>query len=224
MKIAIMQPYFLPHLGYFQLVNCVDKFIFYDNVNFIKGGWINRNKFRKDIYFRIPIKNQSQNNLIMNTEIMWDDKNINKFLKTMTHLYSSSLNFDSVSKIIKTIFKNRPKTIAELAIDSIIKISDYLGINTKFKISSKENYKVGNNSTHSIIIICKEERATNYINLSGGKDLYSSKEFEKANINLSFIDSKPGISILDYCFSKKREFVMNELRKFRLLNSSLVPF
>ena len=55
-----MQPYFLPHLGYFQLVNCVDKFIFYDNVNFIKGGWINRNKFRKDIYFRIPIKNQSQ--------------------------------------------------------------------------------------------------------------------------------------------------------------------
>ena len=67
MKVAIMQPYFLPYIGYFQLINAVDVFVFYDDVNFIKGGWINRNNLlvNKGKYlFTIPLTEASSNNLI----------------------------------------------------------------------------------------------------------------------------------------------------------------
>ena len=96
MKIAIMQPYFLPYLGYFQLINSVDKFIFFDNDFYKKSGWINQNQLKNNVDFVIPLKKPSQNKLIMDTEIQWDDKLIRKFLKSVNtfmphHLFISRL-------------------------------------------------------------------------------------------------------------------------------------
>ena len=59
MKLAIMQPYIFPYLGYFQLLNSVDHFVFYDDVNFIKGGWVNRNQLlinNQNKFFTVPLK------------------------------------------------------------------------------------------------------------------------------------------------------------------------
>ncbi len=84
MKIAIMQPYFLPYIGYFQLINAVDKFVFLDNVNFIKKGWINRNRLRiqeKEWLFSVPCKDLSQNKKICEIEVNWNTNFTEKFLK-----------------------------------------------------------------------------------------------------------------------------------------------
>ncbi len=62
MKLAIMQPYFFPYIGYFQLINTVDEFVVYDNIEFTKKGWINRNRILvngKDEYITLPIKKDS---------------------------------------------------------------------------------------------------------------------------------------------------------------------
>ena len=84
-KIAIMQPYFSPHIGYFQLIDSVDFFVFYDDVNFIKRGWINRNYItvNKELQrFTIPLKNPSQNKKINQIEVNWNSKEMNKLIKT----------------------------------------------------------------------------------------------------------------------------------------------
>ena len=140
MKIAIMQPYFLPYLGYFQLIMAVDKFIFLDNVSFIKKGWINRNQLKNKFKFTIPIEKQSQNKLIKETKIKWDDKLILKFRKNINRLYYNSLNFDLINVMLDDIMSQDYRSISNLAIKSVKSFSDYLNIKTEFKLSSQENY------------------------------------------------------------------------------------
>ena len=107
MKIAIMQPYFLPYIGYFQLVKAVDKFIFLDDVNFIKKGWINRNQLKDNFKFAIPLKHQSQNKLIKDIKIKWNDKLIIKFRKNLNRLYCKSPQFDLINSMLDKIMCNQ---------------------------------------------------------------------------------------------------------------------
>ena len=151
MKIAVMQPYFLPYLGYFQMVNAVDTFVFYDNVAYIKNGWINRNRIKGGNIFTISIKHQSSNRLIKDTKINWDPRNTNKFLKTIQQTYSKSPYFSEVYPIVEDLITSQPQTISELAINSVIKFSHYMGIDTKFKIASEENYVKGDNKVTNLI-------------------------------------------------------------------------
>ncbi len=86
MKIAIMQPYIFPYIGYFQLIHAADVFVFYDDVNYINRGWINRNRILlngKDQLFTIPCKEASQNKLIKDIEVLADKKAFQKMLTTM---------------------------------------------------------------------------------------------------------------------------------------------
>ena len=108
MKIAIMQPYFFPYIGYFQMLNAVDTFVFLDNVNFIKKGWIHRNKIclnGKDHSFSIPLNKASQNKLISEIALhrsydSWKEK----FKKTLTHAYKKTKNYDEYYPEITRIF------------------------------------------------------------------------------------------------------------------------
>lgn len=214
-----MQPYFLPFLGYFQLINSVDKFIFYDNDYFKKGGWINRNILRNNIDFIIPIKKPSQNKLIMDTEIKWNDKLIEKFFKTIKHLYASSPNYQKIDLVLNNLFGKKPRTISELAIASIIEISRYLELDTEFKIASVENYDKGKDKIENLIKICKAEGALIYINAIGGKNLYSKSDFKPNGINLLFLQTGISHSILDYCFTMDKETIRHELNNYRLIEA-----
>ena len=214
-----MQPYFLPFLGYFQLINSVDKFIFYDNDYFKKGGWINRNRLRNNIDFIIPIKKPSQNKLIMDTEIKWNDKLIEKFFKTIKHLYASSPNYQKIDLVLNNLFGKKPRTISELAIASIIEISRYLELDTEFKIASVENYDKGKDKIENLIKICKTEGALIYINAIGGKNLYSKSDFKPNGINLLFLQTGISHSILDYCFTMDIETIRHELNNYRLIEA-----
>ena len=194
MKIAIMQPYLFPYLGYFQLISAVDTFVFYDDVNFIKRGWINRNQILADnkaVMFTVPLKKASQNKLINEIETVIDEKWLSQFFKTIEQNYKSAPFFEETFQILNCILKKDVKKISTLAIESVLQISDYLHLNTKFEISSI-NYTDSNSlgKAERLIAICKEKGIDHYINPSGGKELYQKSIFKHEDINLSFIENE----------------------------------
>lgn len=105
MKIAVMQPYLFPYIGYFQLLNAVDMFVVFDDVNFIKKGWINRNNIlvnRQKYLFTVPLKDASQNKLIKEVQIA-DDGWQEKFLKTVAQSYKKAEFFDEAFALIEKL-------------------------------------------------------------------------------------------------------------------------
>src|SRR5690554_5438915 len=128
MRIAVMQPYLFPYIGYFQLIQAVDKFVFYDDVNFIKKGWINRNRIlinNKDLSFSVPLNKVSQNKTINETFLNLDtfEEWKEKFIKTIGQNYKKAPYFDGVSEVINNILNTKCNTISDLAIESVNTIS-----------------------------------------------------------------------------------------------------
>ena len=193
-RIAVMQPYFFPYLGYYQLFNCVDEFIFFDDANFFKKGFINNNYFVLSgikTKFTIPIKNASQNRSINQHEYI-KDRLIKKFLKSVYLNYKESKKFQCIFNIINQIFDTDNLNVADLNITTITKIFQYLNINKKFFKSSdilpKGQYK---NKTW-IAEICKVREGTTYINSFGGRRLYKADFFKSYDLDLEFL--KPNFS------------------------------
>ncbi|MES2588236.1 MAG: WbqC family protein [Bacteroidota bacterium] len=218
-KLAIMQPYLFPYIGYFQLINAVDTFVIYDDVNFIKKGWINRNNIlvnNTKFQFTFPIKSASQNTLIrdlnFNTEIS------NNFLKTLKLAYHKAPNFQLCNEMFSEIFYYSKTNLTEYIAHSLNIICQYLGIKTQFMISSEIEKDKSLKGEQKIIEICKKLNATHYINPIGGLELYDKSKFFDEKIKLNFIQTKgikyqqfgdefvPGLSIIDVImFNSKTE-------------------
>lgn len=232
--LAIMQPYLFPYIGYFQLINAVDKFIFYDDVNFIKQGWINRNRIllnNSDFTFTVPLEKANSFTLIKDTlinERFYDHWRI-KFQKTIKQNYKKAPHYSAVNELVNTVLNNDSITISELAIESVIATSRYLGLKTKFAVAS-ECYKNKDLDRESRLVdICKEEGSTHYINPLGGKELYDKKNFAEKEIQLSFIetlpcnyqqfnnDFLPWLSIIDVLMFNSVDDVKNMLLNYQLL-------
>ena len=233
MKLAIMQPYIFPYIGYFQLINTVDKFVFYDDVNYIKRGWINRNKLlinQEEKLFTIPVLKASQNKLINEIEIEIDEKWLQKFNTTLEQNYKKAPFFDSTYQLIQDIFSTNHKSIADLAIDSIIKISNHLELTTVFEKSSF-NYSdsKGLEKANRLINITKKNEATTYINPAGGKELYDKAYFKTAGVELLFIQNEiteydqkiadfiGGLSIIDVLMFNSKKEIQNLLTNYQLV-------
>ena len=194
-KVAIMQPYLFPYIGYFQLVNEVENFVFYDDVNYIKGGWINRNKIligNSPTYFTIPLTKSSQNVLIKDTRIdssayqLW----LNKFDKTLKMSFAKAPYFDEIYPIILEILtESNIEYISELASLSVVKIADQLELATNFSYSYKEFGETkGLERADRLIHISKALQATHYINAIGGVELYEKDYFSKFGLQLFFLE------------------------------------
>ncbi|MFB0926332.1 MAG: WbqC family protein, partial [Vicingaceae bacterium] len=194
MKLAIMQPYIFPYIGYFQLINAVDTFVFYDDVNFIKRGWINRNQIlinNKAHLFSIPLINASQNKLINEVEIAADSKWLKQFYTTLKQNYKKAPFFNETFQLIQSVFEEPGKTIDELAEKSIISICNHLEIPTVFKKSSLAYpSSKGMEKADRLIDITIKSKANTYINPIGGKELYNKSYFKTKNIDLLFIENE----------------------------------
>lgn len=214
MKLAIMQPYFFPYVGYFQLIANVDKFIFYDDVNYIKQGWINKNNFlvgKKAHPFSVPLAKQSSFKLISETEINQQlyKKWKGKFLRSIEQSYNKAPFFDEVFPVIKEVFEQDYPTISELAIQSTKAVCDYLEIKTPLTVSSQTYDNADLSGKDRVIAICKQESASVYINPVGGQELYDKDVFANEGLELFFLKAKireydqnqldfvPGLSIVD---------------------------
>jgi hypothetical protein len=232
MRLAIMQPYLFPYIGYFQLINAVDKFIIYDDVNYINKGWINRNNILingKANLINIPLKQASQNKLIKEVEIFEDSKWKKTFLKTIEINYKKARFFSEIFKLIADCFEMPCKTIAELNFNTLKLSCLYLGITTELI----ETSSIYNNETlkgqHRILDICLQEGASHYINPIGGIDIYSKELFCENNILLNFIKPQPiyykqfqheflpWLSIMDVMMFNSPEEIKNILNQYELI-------
>jgi len=186
-KLAIMQPYFFPYIGYWQLINAVDVFVIFDDVNYIKKGYINRNSILlngQEQRITLELIGASQNKLINQIEI---GSNSSKILKTIEMSYKKAPYFDNVFPIIENLFDQDEKNLAKFVGHSLKMLSGFLGINTKFIFSSdvqKDNSLKGQDK---ILNIATKLKAKNYINSIGGLDLYDKDIFKENNINLRFL-------------------------------------
>lgn len=199
-----MQPYFLPYIGYWQLINLVEKFIIFDDVNFMNKSYLNRNKFLvngKPFQFSLELIGASQNKLINEIQI---GNNSSKILKTIEYNYKKAPNFDRAFPLFEDIFCNEEKNLAKFIGYSLKKISVYMNISTDFIYSSEINKNSCMSNQDKIIHICKMCKSTNYINPIGGKQLYSYEYFKKNNIKLNFFKSK--------------------LKKYHQFNNDFIPF
>jgi hypothetical protein len=233
MKLGIMQPYLFPYIGYFHLIHAVDKFVLYDDVSYIKQGWINRNKIllnSNDFIFTVPLKNASSYATIRNTEINHVLYNAwrTKFLKTLAQAYAKAPAFPLVYDLVAAVLNDQHDTICSLASASITATSNYLGITTEFVLSATTYNNNNLKAKDRIIDICKKENAAVYINVAAGKELYSKDEFAGNGITLNFIKSRsiayqqfnnefvPWLSIIDVMMFNKPGEIMYFLNEYNL--------
>ena len=190
---AIIQPYAFPYIGYFQLLLSADSVVFYDDVNFIKKGWINRNRIllNKTAYtFTIPLKSASQNKK-MNEIVPLCENFTNKFYRQLESAYRKAPYYPEIMNMIETTFSKNYGNIGDLAIQSIIEVSKYLELNLdSVKSSEKFADSQGMDKADRLIQITKRLGADSYLNPIGGKTLYQKEYFKKHGVKLGFIQTE----------------------------------
>lgn len=182
----------MPYIGYWQLLNAVDQYVIYDDVNFIKGGWINRNRMlmnNQPKLFNIQMQGASPNKLINEVEVFTNDVWKKKLLKTIESSYRKAPYYDEVYPVIKEIIICDENNLAKYIENSIRKICEYLNINTKLIVSSSIDKDINLKGQDKVINICKILGADEYYNAIGGQELYSYSDFEKQGIKLRFLDT-----------------------------------
>jgi hypothetical protein len=221
MKIAIMQPYFFPYIGYFQLMNAVDTFVIYDNIEFTKKGWINRNRILvngKDDYISLPLKKDSDY-LHVDQRFLADTWSVDrkKMLNRITESYRKAPYFASVFPIIKKCLLYEHVNLFEFIFNSIQVINEYLGISAALMKSSAVTIDHQLKAEKKVIAICKSFHATTYMNAIGGVALYDKEEFKKEGVDLFFLktgsveykqfhdDFVPYLSIVDVMMFNSQE-------------------
>ncbi len=228
-----MQPYFLPYIGYMQLMHAVDKFVLYDDVAFINRGWINRNRMLvngQEFMFTIPLKEASQNKKINEIELSNDPKWRGKLLKTIEQSYRKAPYYGTVYPMLEKIINFTAGTIAELIYPGLLELNRYLGITTEVVQSSAVYRNDHLKAQDRILDICLQEKTTHYINPVGGMELYDKERFAQESIQLSFIQSRkvvypqlnrqefmPWLSMLDILMNNDVDSIRLMLNEYDLI-------
>ncbi len=233
MKVAIMQPYFFPYIGYFQLINTVDVFVIYDNIEYTKKGWINRNRIlvnNKDCVFTLPLKKDSDFLNVNQRELSdnWNSDKI-KLLNQIKEAYRKAPFYNEVIAIVEDTLHYEDKNLFGLIKNSLIKTLNYIGINTKIIQSSEIDFDNSLKNQDKVIAICNALNAKSYINPIGGIELYDKEQFNKNGTVLSFIKSKPihysqfdndfipWLSIIDVMMFNSLEEIKQMLNQYELV-------
>lgn len=234
MKIGIMQPYFFPYIGYWQLINIVDKYVVFDDVNYINRGWINRNRILfngEPKYINIFLKGASQNKLINEIEVDIEEKQIERNLMILKQAYKKAPFFQKVFPVIESVLYEKESNLGKFNGLLIQKVCRYLGIDTEIVFSSdlqKDNSLKGQ---EKIIDICRRLNATDYYNAIGGRNLYCQEKFSQYNIKLHFICAEPiwykqfgndfcnNLSIIDVMMFNSKEEIGQFLKMYQLIET-----
>ena len=233
MKLAIMQPYFLPYIGYFQLMNAADEFVVYDNIEFTKKGWINRNRILvngKDSYITLPLKKDSdfldvRDRYLADT---WPFEK-KKMLNRIVEAYRKAPQFGAAYPLIEKCVTFDKANLFKFILNSLVVIKQYLEIQTSFVISSTVPIDHALKADKKVIAICKARKADAYLNPIGGLQLYNREGFKAEDIDLHFIKSAecayrqynydfvPWLSIIDVMMFNSKEQIQEHLRSYSLV-------
>lgn len=232
MRLAIMQPYFFPYIGYFQLVNAVDKFIFYDDVNYIKGGWINRNRILLNgevKYFTLVLSGASPFKRINEIEIDQSPVWKRKLLTSVELSYKKAPYFDAAFPLIKKVIDLPSNMLVDYARASVLSVVSYLDMKTEMELNSSRYTSTVLKSQERIIFMCKNEGTEHYINPIGGMEMYSKEVFLKEGIKIEFIktgdikynqqnkDFTPNLSIVDVLMYNSPSVIKEFLNQYTLI-------
>lgn len=192
--IAIMQPYFFPYIGYWQLIHAVDRFVIYDDVNYIKGGWINRNRLLingEPVYITAPLYQSSPYKRICDTALQPSAVWRNKLVKMVEITYRKAPCFAEVFPVIESLIRYEADNLADYLAHQLQMLAAFMGIKTGFVVTSRcyDNEHLSGQSR--VLDICKREKASIYLNLRGGQSLYDAEIFRGAGIELRFIVMRP---------------------------------
>jgi len=193
MKLAIMQPYFFPYIGYFQLVGAVDRFIVYDNIKYTKKGWINRNRLLnngQEAVFSLPLKGASDFLDVRDRELA-ESFEADRLLNQIGGAYRRAPYFAQTIPLVDEIVHHEERNLFRFILHSIVKICEYLRIRTEIRPSSKVPVDHGLKGQDRVLAMCEAVGATTYINAIGGRELYNSEDFRTRGIELKFISSRP---------------------------------
>lgn len=232
MKIGIMQPYFFPYLGYWQLMNEVDTYVIFDDVAYIKRGWINRNQIKLNgtsHRIGIQIQKASQNKKINELYLFRDEKETNNLIKSMELAYKKAPYYNQVTNLLRDVLDYEDNNLAVFLTYSIRRVAEYLGINPHFIISSEIEKDEKLKAQDKIIDICTRLGGDTYINAIGGRDLYTPEKFASKGIELLFLEMDrtveypqgkgafiPNLSILDVMMYNSPGEIQELLKQFSL--------
>jgi SAM-dependent methyltransferase len=234
MKVAVMQTYFFPYLGYFSLIDSSDHFVFFDDVQFRKKSWMSRNRLldiskSTPFYIRPEISKSDYQCNMMDVELS-QNGNWQKKLLSQIEFYKNFKDYKEIRDLLIGILDNT-KYLSDFNINSTIAISKYLGIKTKFSRFSEHNFQFsdlplgkgdwGRETANAI-------GATHYINAPGGEEFIFSDKFEEMGMKLGFIqpnlkkyeqNSKEfviGLSILDVLFCNGKEKTLEMVKDYNV--------
>jgi hypothetical protein len=212
MKAAIMQPYFLPYLGYFQLIAAVDCFVIYDTIQYTKKGWINRNKMLRNgeaVPFTLPIQKASDYLDVRDRQLAesFDPANLRA---QIAGAYRKAPEFARTFPMIEGLLHYRGANLFDVIHNALLRCCDHLGIETPIRVSSEvEGGAPVLRGVDRVIDICHRTGASTYVNPPGGRALYSGEQFRAHGLGLKFLQPNlpiypqfgsnfvPSLSILD---------------------------
>jgi len=226
MKLAVMQPYLFPYIGYFQLIHASEKIVIYDNIEYTKKGWINRNRILvngKDKFFTVPVKKDSDY-LHIRDRYLADNSvvNIKKILAQISNSYRKAPFFKEVFPVLESLFLSDNKNLFGYVYNTISEICTLLGIKTELIISSELNMDHGLKAEQKVLEINRILNSDTYINPIGGTELYDKENFKNIGVDLLFIKSKPirydqsGNEFIE-CLSIIDVLMFNDLNKVKSL-------
>lgn len=232
MQIAIMQPYFFPYIGYFQLINAVDEFVVYDNIEFTKKGWFNRNRILvngSDSYITAPVKKDSDYLHVRDRQLaeVWPEER-KKMLNRIKESYQKAPNFTSVFPMLQDAINIPEANLFKFLHSTIQSVNSFLEINTRITVASAIGIDHALKSEDKVLEICKDRGATKYLNSSGGKELYSVDRFRSNGIQLNFLKSNnlqykqfngdhvPFLSIIDVLMFNSKQEVQSALQAYSI--------
>jgi len=233
MRIAIMQPYLFPYLGYFQLMNAADKFLLLDDANYIKRGWVNRNNIllqEKPFRFTLPLQKVSQFKKINETLIATDTNWRKSFMASLYMAYHKSVFYNDISEMIRGIIYSDEPSLSVLLHKSLQLVADYIGIKTPMISLSSSVSENSFKGEERILHLCSMHSADEYINLPGGRHLYSAEHFYRASVRLLFIEPHlpaysqlqqgafvPGLSIIDVLMNNPTDSVLKMAQDYDIV-------
>ena len=188
-----MQPYLFPYIGYFQLLASVDEFVVYDNIQYTKKGWINRNRFLRDghdVYFTLPLKKASDYLDIVERQLA-DDFDPDQLLRTWSAAYRRAPHVGDVMPVLERIVRAPMTNLFEYLQNSIAEMAAFLEIRTPLLVSSTVPIDHALRAEQKVLALCRTLGADRYLNPIGGVALYSAATFAAESVRLEFLRPRP---------------------------------
>jgi len=210
MRVAVMQPYFFPYLGYYQLMNVVDVFVVYDDVKYTKRGWINRNRIQRNgsVYpVSLPLVKGTDHQLIRERQLA--DGSYEKLRRQISGAYQDASYKADLKVVLDRCFNCISTNLFEALVHQLTTVNELLHLQTKFLVSSAVAQRGELGGKNRLLDLLKHLDATEYFNLPGGRALYDADEFRRHGIELLFLESNlpqynqgwngflPSLSLLD---------------------------